>query len=263
MRKLIIALVAVLVVGVLAIAAGAFWLNTFIHSEAFKAEIESRASQTLGGPVQVQTVDFNILQGVKLQGVVTQIDPSHDGGQGALKMQVESVNCAYSWTDLLHGQLRLTGITLDKPVIVLTKQPAAPMATPESAQATDSTPSGPITKNATAVPFQFVLDHAKVSDGSLTICDAAGTSMVALQGINAAANTAGLFSGNSITGTLKIADLEGSNLHITSFYTPFTYRSNLLDAKPFEGTAFNGTLAGDFHLEGFHAVCAEPEREGL
>jgi uncharacterized protein involved in outer membrane biogenesis len=95
-----------------------------------------------------------------------------------------------------------------------------------------------------------VLDHAKVSDGSFTICDAAGTSMVTLQGVNAAANTAGFFNGNDVTGTLKIADMVGSNLHVTNFYTPFTYHQNLLDAKSFEGSAFNGSLAGDFHLDG-------------
>ena len=92
------------VVGVviLAIAVGAFWLNTFIHSPAFKTEVESRASQTLGGPVQIQSIDFDIFHGVKLQGLVTQIDPSHAGGQGALKVQVASVNCAYAWSELFQ-----------------------------------------------------------------------------------------------------------------------------------------------------------------
>ncbi len=81
MRGLIIGVSIVVGVFVIAIAIGAVWLNTFIHSPAFKTEVESRASQTLGGPVQIQAIDFDIFHGVKLQGLVTQIDPSHAGGR--------------------------------------------------------------------------------------------------------------------------------------------------------------------------------------
>ncbi len=84
-RWVIITGAVVVGLAILAIAIGVLWLNTFIHSPAFKAEVESKASQTLGGPVQVQSIDFDVFRGVKLQGLVTQIDPSHAGGQGALK----------------------------------------------------------------------------------------------------------------------------------------------------------------------------------
>ena len=165
---------AVLVgLAVVAIAFGALWLNTFIQSDAFKTEVESRASQSVGAPVQLQSISFNIFQGVKLQGLVTQIDPSHAGGQGALKVQVASVNCAYSWSDLFLRKLRLTGVTLDQPQIVLTKQPTAPLAPTETAPTTASTPSGPLTGESsgqgTSTPFQFVLDRAKVTNGSLSL----------------------------------------------------------------------------------------------
>src|SRR5471030_77712 len=107
-RWLIITGAVVVGLAILAIAIGSIWLNTFIHSEAFKTEVESRASQSVGGPVQIQSVCFDIFHGVKLQGLVTQIDPSHAGGQGALKVQVASVNCAYAWGDLFLRKLRLT-----------------------------------------------------------------------------------------------------------------------------------------------------------
>src|SRR5277367_3925435 len=109
-RWIIVTVAVVVGLAVLAIAIGALWLNTFIHSDAFKTEVESRASQTLGGPVQIQSIDFDVLRGVQLQGLVTQIDPSHAGGQGALKVQVASVNCAYAWTELFQRKLRLTGV---------------------------------------------------------------------------------------------------------------------------------------------------------
>ncbi len=245
-RWLIITVAVVVGLAVLAIAVGALWLNSFIHSDAFKVEVASRASQVVGGPVQIQSIDFDIFRGVKLQGLVTQIDPSHSGGQGALKVNIASVNCGYSWADLLERKLSLTGVTLDKPQVVLTKEPTAPVR----AQALPGGPdSGTTAGPGTATPFQVALDHVKISDGSLSIRDEAGTSMVEFQGVNAAADTSGYFDGKDVTGTLKIADMQGSNLHITSFSTPFTYHANLLDAKPFEATAFNGTIAGGYHLD--------------
>ncbi|HEV3270711.1 MAG TPA: hypothetical protein VGZ93_00850 [Candidatus Methylacidiphilales bacterium] len=238
---------------VLAIAVGVFWLNTFIHSPAFKAEVESRASQSVGGPVQIQSIDFDIFHGLKLQGLVTQIDPGHAGGQGALKIQVASVNCTYSLTNLLARQLRLTGVTLDQPQIVLTKQATAPMAPAQPAPVTAATPSGPLTSETpaqgTSMPFQFVLDRAKVNNGGISVHDATGASMVELQGVNADANTSGYTEGRDVTGTLRITDITvPPNLRVTDFSTPFSLNRDQtrVQASPFDASAFGGKIAGDY-----------------
>jgi uncharacterized protein involved in outer membrane biogenesis len=261
----------VLVVVALAIAIGVAWLNTYIHSDAFKAEIESRASQSLGGTVQIGQVDFNIFSGVKLQTLVTQIEPEHAGGQGALEVKVANVNCTYAWKELLSRRLKLTGMTLDQPQIILTRQPVAPLPAPPetsvpapepattstpapsaataSGQPTASTPSAPAsTDTSTAMPFQFILDQAKINNGAVSVLDANGTAMVNLEGVDVDADTAGYTEGKSITGTLKIADIVvPSKMHITSFSSPFTYDDKTgLAASPFEASAYGGNIAGDY-----------------
>jgi uncharacterized protein involved in outer membrane biogenesis len=252
-RGIIIAGVIFVVVLVLAIAIGAFWLNSFIHSPAFKSEVESRASETLGGPVQIDSVDFDIFHGVKLKGFVTQIDPAHDGGQGALKIQVESVNCGYAWTELFQRKLRITGVTLDKPVIVLTKQPTARRTT-EAPAPSASTPSGPLTGDASgsatgSLPFQFVLDRIKISSGSVTVLDANGGPVVNLQDLNAEANTSGYYDGKDVTGKISVATATApSNMQVKDFSTPVTYRGGAIEAKPFEASAFGGKIAGSYEL---------------
>jgi uncharacterized protein involved in outer membrane biogenesis len=247
-RWIIITGVAIVGLVVVAIAFGALWLNTFIHSEAFKTEVESRASQSLGGPVQVQSIDFDIFHGVKLQGLVTQIDPSHAVGQGALKVQVASVNCSYAWTDLFQGKLRLTGITLDQPQIVLTKQPTVPAQPQPLPGGPDS---GATQGEGTAMPFQFVLDRAKVNNGDVSVRDATGASMVELQGVNADANTSGYYDSKDVTGTVRVADITvPQNLHVTNFSTPFTYHQNFLAAKTFNASAFGGNIGGGYQMDG-------------
>ena len=257
---LIITGAVVVGLAVLAIAIGSIWLNSFIHSAAFKTEVESRASQSVGGPVQIQTIDFDILHGVKLQGLVTQIDPAHAGGQGALKVQVASVNCTYSLMDLLSRRLRLTGITLDQPQIVLTKQAtAAPPAQPRVGGPDSGTTAGP----GTALPFQFVLDRAKISNGAVSIQDASGTPTVNLKGLNTVANTAGYYDGRDVTGTIKIGEVVASNMVVKNFSTPFTYHANYLAAKPFEATSFDGNISGAYLMDGTGPSVLDLNAKGL
>ncbi len=263
------------ILALLAIAAGAVWLNTFIHSAAFKHEVEARAGRSLGGTVQIQAVDFDIFHGVKLQGFVTQIDPAHASGQGALQVKVASVNCAYAWRELFNRRLKLTGVTLDNPQIVLTKQATAPLAPsepapasfpeqsttpggPETSPATSTTsaaPGGPVTGAAsgqgTSAPFQFILDRAKIKDGAVSVRDANGASLVELQGVNAEADTAGYTEGKDVTGTLKVADMAlPSNLRVTNFSTPFTSNpdTGYFTANPFGASAYGGRIAGDYKM---------------
>src|SRR5471032_671584 len=117
-RWIIVGGAVVVGLAVLAIAIGALWLNTFIHSPAFKTEVERSASQTLGGVVTVQSIDFDILHGVKLEGLEAQFDGSHSNGQGAFQLKVVSANLAYSWTDLFQRKLKLTAVTLEQPQMV-------------------------------------------------------------------------------------------------------------------------------------------------
>ncbi|HEX4140114.1 MAG TPA: hypothetical protein VHY09_07180 [Candidatus Methylacidiphilales bacterium] len=248
-RWLIITGAVVIGVAVLAIAVGAIWLNSFIHSPGFKDEVESRASASIGGPVQVASIDFDVLHGIKLKGFVTQIDSNHTGGQGALKVNVAQVNCTYSLWDLLARKLRLTGVILDQPQITLTKQPTEPMQT--SAQSSPgsggtSTASG----SSSGSLFQFVLDRVKINDGTVTLLDAGGANTATLQGINASADTAGYSDGKDVTGSLKVAKVTSSNMQVTDFSTPFTYHTNYLAAKDFSATAYSGDLKGDFLMDG-------------
>jgi uncharacterized protein involved in outer membrane biogenesis len=254
LRWIIISLAVIVVVVVLGIAVGGMWLNTFIHSDSFKREVETRAGQSLGGAVQIESIDFDIWHGIKLKGLVTQLDPTHVNGQGALLANVAGVDCAYSWPDLLHRQLKLTGVTLDKPQIVLTRQATAPLAPTPSAPsgpASSGNGAGPATSAGTSAPFQFVLDQATLNDGAFAVRDAAGVSIIALQGIDVSARTAGYYEGKDVTGSVRISDVAlPSNMHVTSFSTPFTYGRGTFEAKPFDATAFNGRIAGDYLLGG-------------
>jgi len=236
----------VVVLAVLAIAIGAAWLNTYIHSDAFKVEVESRAASSLGGTVKIGKIDFNVFTGVKLQGLVTQIDSAPAIGQGMLGVTVTNVTCTYTWTELLHRRLRLTGVTLDQPQFILNKEITAPVTAQALPGAMDS---GAMQGEGTALPFQFILDQVRINNGSVSVQDGPSKSLGGLTGIDMDANTSGYSEGKDITGTLKIADIAmPPNWHVTRFSTPFTYNpaKGGFAASPFAASAYGGNLAGDF-----------------
>ncbi len=244
----IVAILAVVVV--LAIAAGAVWLNTFIHSDAFKHEVEARAGDALGGTVQIGSVNLDLLKGVKLEGLFYQIDPGHVNGPGTIQVKVASINCSYAWTELFNRRLQFTGVTLDQPQIVFTKEAAAaPLPPPENKPTPTTKESPEAAAKATSVPFQFALDRARVKDGSVSIRDANGISTVDLQGVNVEANTSGFTEGKDVTGKLTIATARFSpNLEVTSFSTALTGSRSSLKAEPIEASAYGGSLAGSYEF---------------
>ena len=250
LRWLIIAGAVVIGVAAIAIAVCAISLNSFIHSPGFKTEVESRASASVGGPVQIESIDFDVLHGIKLKGLISQIDSNHTGGQGALKINAAQVNLTYSLWDLFARKLRLTGVVLDQPQITLTKQPTQPMQ-PAPAPADNGAASGSASSSSGGNSmFQFVLDAAKINNGTFTLLDAGGANTAALQGVDASADTAGFSEGKDVTGEVKAAQVNVSSLQITDFYTSFTYHTNFLASKQFTATAYSGTLKGDFLMDG-------------
>jgi hypothetical protein len=248
LQWLLVAVGVVLVLAFFGVAIGSAWLNSIVHSEAFRHEVETRAGQTLGGPVEIKEIDFGFFGGVKLRGVVTQIDSSRVQGQGALVANIQEINCTYSLLELLQRRLRLTGLTLVKPQIVLTRQPVAPIVPP--APAVPNTPAAASPPGGSPTPFQFILEAAHVDDGSLSIRDATGVDIADLYGVDFQAKTIGYYEGKDVTGKVKITDLSlPPNLHLTDFAAPFVFHTGYLEAKPIEASAFNGRLAGDYTLQ--------------
>ena len=243
-------LVALGVIGILAIIAlglGTIWLNSFIHSDTFRHEVESHATQSLGGPVEIKQIDLSVWGGVKLNGLATKLVTA----QGTLVAQVESVSCSCSLVALLGGKVQLDGLTLKNPQIVLTQEAPSSVAMPRPANPEETGGAGPDkTENGKTAPLQFTLDTAKIVDGHLSIRDATGVTKADLQGIQVRAETGGYFTGKDVTGSLKIATVSlPQNLSLIDFSTPFTYRNGTVEANAFQATAFSGQITGDYKLD--------------
>jgi uncharacterized protein involved in outer membrane biogenesis len=217
------------------------WINTFIQSDAFRHQIEAKASTAAGGTVEISRIGFSFLHGVQLGGVTSKIERP----EGTIVSQVASVNCSLSWLALLDRRLQFDGVTLVRPQIVLTQQP--PSSVPLPAAPPSSVPAGSSPKAAPA--STLLLESASISEGRLSIRDASGATKADLQDVKVHADTSGYLDRKEITGKLAIGTIAlPQNLGLTDFTTPFAYRAGALDASPLQASAFGGTLTGGYHL---------------
>jgi len=222
---------------------GTEWINSLVHTDAFRHEIESRASAAAGGPVEIQEINFNLWRGVQLRGLVTKLATP----QGTVAAKIASVNCSYSLLELLRRRLQVNRITLDQPQIELTQESPSRVPTPSAGGKTVSHASADSTG---APPLQVVLEKEKISDGRLTIHDASGALKADLQGIQVTADTGGYYDGGDVSGAMSIARIAlPKNLAITDFSTPFKGRVGAMEADPFEAKAFGGTITGHYRLD--------------
>lgn len=245
-RWLFIVVGVVVVLALVALIPGTIWLNSFIHSDAFRQQVETKAGAAVGGKVEIKQIDLSIFSGVKLSGLATKLNTA----QGTVTAQVESVSCSYSLMALLSRRFQLDGVTVVNPQIVLTQQPASSVPTPAPPPVAAAPAPAKETESGKTSPMQVVLKAAKISDGRLSILDATGATKADLQGVQVSADTAGYNEGKDITGKLRIATIAlPQNLKLTDFSTPFTYRTGAMTATPLSADAFSGHLTGGYRLD--------------
>jgi uncharacterized protein involved in outer membrane biogenesis len=243
-RWVLIPLVIAGVLLLLALGPGSIWLNSFVHSDSFRHEVESKISATAGGPVEIKQIDAGVFIGVRLSGVAGKLNTE----QGTVAAQAGSIHCSYSLLALLERRLQFNRLTVVDPDVVLTQQPPSTVATPTAPGTT--TPASANEGGGQTALFSVVLDSAKISDGHLAIRDTTGATKADLKGVQAAADTSGYYDGRDVTGKLSIATIAlPQNLQLTDFSTPFTFRTGAISADPYEASAFGGKLTGDYKLD--------------
>jgi uncharacterized protein involved in outer membrane biogenesis len=245
-RWLIIAAGVLVFLALVALGPGTMWLNSFIHSDAFRHEVETKASAAANGQVEIKQINFSIWSGVKLDGLAVKVATP----QGTVVAQVESVDCSYSLAALFSRRLQFDAVTLVKPQIVLTQEAPSTVPTPATPPVA-TTPATPTeTQSGKTSPVQVILEAAKISDGSLAIRDETNATKANLEGIQVSADTGGYYDGKDITGKLRIATITlPQNLSLTDFSTPFTYRTGSVAVSPIEATAFGGKITADYKLD--------------
>ncbi len=237
-------LLALLAIG---LGGGSLWLDSFIHSDAFRHDVEARVGKTMGATIEIRQIDFGILRGVELKGLGTKMVTA----QGTVVSEVAKVRCSYSLGALLDRKLQLDGVTVEEPRIVLTQLPPSKVPEPVApALESNDNPTPEQTKSGKTAPFEVILKAAKVKNGRLSLQDAAGATQADLQGLQMTADTEGYFVGKDVSGELSVATITlPNNLVLTDFSTPFRYRTNLFEASPYKVSVLGGQANGDYRVD--------------
>lgn len=254
-------------VGALSIAGATFWLNSFIHSEAFRHEVEARVSAWSGRPVEVRRIGWDLVRGMRLEGLKLNVDAAMVGGVGLLRVTVPEVDCHWSWSEVLHRRLELTQLTVKKPEILFSREREVINFPPADKEETTAAASPVMAKpGATGreISFQMNLSRVKITGGSFVLQAAGGASVVQLQGLRVVINTNGNDWLRGASGNIGIAQVNlAGGVEAHDFKTPFGWGTGGGSAGPFEAKVFGGHVQGLFRGSALEAPVLEVHGNGL
>ena len=182
MRKLGIAVLAIIILIILALVVA----PSFINVNQYSGRIEAELHQRLGRPVTLGQMHLRLLPPrFRVENVSIGEDPRFGNGQFA---QAQDLYVSVKLWPLLHRDVQISSLELARPRIELVRNaqgvwnfaslgepPAAAQGQPQPATSQAPTPQRPApapSKPVPGAPSQaFSLDHLKITDGTVALTD--------------------------------------------------------------------------------------------
>jgi uncharacterized protein involved in outer membrane biogenesis len=248
MKKILLAVLALVVVAALAGAAYVAHLAGSLNTPEFKKQVLAEARSRLGTDVRVDEMRVALLSGVTLRGVVV-ANPAPFPGD---LLTADAFVLRYRLLPLLSGRVDVERLALEKPAVTLAMDKKGTfnyeklMGGGGAAPATE--PGG-----TTAVPLEIVLKDLSVSDASLVMTDAAKATVAKVDDadFHSAFRVAGGVTEGRGRATIATVDL-GDVLFVRDVSAPLEMTKAALKLAPAEARVAGGRATGDLtvHLQG-------------
>jgi len=247
LRNLFLALVFVVILAVLAVGAGVWWVNRYVHSPEFAAEVKGQAGRLAGVPVDFKSINWDMSQGLTIDELTVRNDVANE--QSGI-LQAKQIKLKYDWKALLNRHFDITEFDIIEPAILIGQQPNGGYRLPIVV----SNPSATAAKKAEAAQpapsgqpgIVLVVQKVVIEKGHLEIKNADGSYNLLCSDINGTANNTNPSSESlSLDGSLNIGEAQFmGKVKITSIRSPFTYKSGVLNFSALEATAYKGKVNG-------------------
>ncbi len=246
---------AVLVLIVLVLAGGLFFLNQYLQSPAFKQAVLRSAHDALGSDVQVGEMRVSLFSGVTLGQVVVTNPPGFPGNL----LRADALVVHYRLWPLLRKRLEVDQVSLEGPALHVARsergewnyEQLAAKASPTTA-ATPPHPAGPA-EGSTGTPaapgavsgLDVILPKLVVTRGSLVVRGERERPLARIDQLDLASAltwTGGALSGTGRTTieTINVAD----SLFVRRLDTPLAFTAADITLAPLSGKLADGTLSG-------------------
>jgi AsmA protein len=224
MKRLLV--IAGVVVGVLVLAV--LLAPLFINVDAFRPELETKLSVALNRPVHVGKLEASLFSGgAAAQNISIADDPAFNQGPF---LQASSLKVGlHLWPLIFSRRLSVTSITVEKPEIVLLKNPAGKWNYSSLGASSSTKPGSP---TGTAAP-EFSVDKFEIVDGTVRVGQSSGHSAsrervyqnVHLVASNISLSSVMPFTFTAVTpgaGASKLEGQAGPLNHTDSALTPLS-----------------------------------------
>lgn len=238
--------VALVLVGVLAIAGYGLYLAGQLKTPAFQKALLAQATATVGAEVRAKEMDISLLSGVTLKGLRI-ANPAPFPGDF---LTAEAFVLRYRLRPLLAGRVEVERLALERPRLALEMDRRGVFNYERLGGAANA---GARATPAAAVPLRIVLKQLAVEDAAVVIIDHTKARLLTVEGADfrsAFEIEGGIAqgSGKATIAILNVADL----LFLRRVEAPLSITKAIVKLSPIRGRVAGGTATGDLviHLKG-------------
>jgi len=244
MKKILLAVLALLVVAVVAAGVYVARLARSLDTPAFKERVLAEARERLGTEVRVDELNVALLSGVTLRGVAVANPAPFEGDL----MTADAFVLRYRLLPLLSGRVQVEQLALEKPSVHLAVNERGVYNYEKLMTSGDAPASaaGPSAAGAAAPPLDVVLQDLSVTDASVTMADADGANLMTVDDADLGSAfrvSGGVAEGNgrATIGTVNLGDV----LFVRDVSAPLEMTKAALKLAPVEAKVAGGRAGGD------------------
>jgi AsmA-like C-terminal region/AsmA family len=253
MKKLVLAVGALVMLAVAALAGLGLYLASKLNSPELEKAILDQARATLGTELEVKEMDISLLSGVTLEGISV-ANPAPFPGQ---LVTADAFVLRYRLLPLLRGRVEVERLALEKPALALAMDAKGGFnyeklggAASKGAPTAPATGGGEPATPAAAPPLRIVMKSLSVEDGSIRMTDHTQASLMAVEDIDfesafEVADGAAQGTGAVSIGKANFADV----LLVSAVKAPLTMSKERVALAPIRGQVAGGTVSGELTVE--------------
>jgi len=248
MKKILLAVGALLLLAVIVVAGLGFYLASRLNTSELEKQVLAQAKATLGTEIQVQDMEVSLLSGVTLEGIRI-ANPAPFAGD---LLTAEAFVLRYRLLPLLAGRVQVDRLALEKPVLALAMDAKGGFNYEKlGGAAAKGAPATPGQAAPTAAaPLRIVMKSLAVENGSVVMNDQTRARLMAVEDIDfrsafEVARGVAQGAGQVTIGKANFADV----LFVRGVKAPLSMSKEKVTLSPIRGALAGGELSGDLKVD--------------
>lgn len=255
MKKILLAVAAVVLVLVVGVVAYGVHLAGTLNTPEFQKTVLDQAKAAIGTDVRVADMKISLLSGVTLKGIAVKNPPPFPGDL----LSADAFVLRYKLRPLLSGRVEVERLSLEKPSLDLLMDAKGAFNYEKlAAKPSPGAQPAPAPAEAASLPLKIVLSRLSVDDASVTMTDHTKARLLSVEDADftSAFEVEGGVARGSGQATVQTVNV-GDVLFVRDVSAPLTVSKEEVKLAPIRATLAGGDASGDVTVrlkDGFRYV---------